>query len=157
MSPDQTKARALEALEPISNKLTGLQVTSDPESLGSKEVTIEEQVERLIREARNPHNLGSMYVGVSELIRLALSLSSAGTLADHIMLFAVVRMVLSGTSTQARHRATKPTDPTTPSSKTTSLFPSPLFRSLSYRQLVVAYTLARTRFAIRVLHIRNVG
>lgn len=63
--PDQTKARALEALEPISNKLMGLQVTSDPESLGPKEVTIEEQVERLIREARNPHNLGSMYVGVS--------------------------------------------------------------------------------------------
>ena len=43
----------------------GLQVTSDPESLGPKEVTIEEQVERLIREARNPQNLGSMYVGVS--------------------------------------------------------------------------------------------
>ena len=43
----------------------GLQVTSDPESRGPKEVTIEEQVERLIREARNPQNLGSMYVGVS--------------------------------------------------------------------------------------------
>mgnify|MGYP002718624999 CR=1 FL=1 len=65
LAPDQTKARALEALEPISNKLMGLQVTSDPESLGPKEVTIEEQVERLIREARNPQNLGSMYVGVS--------------------------------------------------------------------------------------------
>ncbi|GAA6005621.1 hypothetical protein JCM10207_005273 [Rhodosporidiobolus poonsookiae] len=61
--PDQTKARALEALEPISNKLMGLQVTSDPDSLGAKEVSVEEQVERLIREARDPKNLGSMYVG----------------------------------------------------------------------------------------------
>ncbi|GAA5994714.1 protein kinase MEC1 [Rhodotorula paludigena] len=61
--PDQTKARALEALEPISNKLLGLQVTSDPESVGPKEVTVEEQVERLIREARDSKNLGSMYVG----------------------------------------------------------------------------------------------
>ncbi|GAA6058026.1 hypothetical protein JCM3770_003979 [Rhodotorula araucariae] len=61
--PDQTKARALEALEPISNKLLGLQVTSDPESVVVKEVAVEEQVERLIREARDPKNLGSMYVG----------------------------------------------------------------------------------------------
>ncbi|GAA5989436.1 hypothetical protein JCM11641_007903 [Rhodosporidiobolus odoratus] len=61
--PDQTKARALEALDPISNKLMGLQVTSDPESMGPKEVSVEEQVERLIREARDPKNLGSMYVG----------------------------------------------------------------------------------------------
>ncbi|GAA5842453.1 hypothetical protein JCM9279_005388 [Rhodotorula babjevae] len=61
--PDQTKARALEALEPISNKLLGLQVTSDPESVAVKEVAVEEQVERLIREARDPKNLGSMYVG----------------------------------------------------------------------------------------------
>ncbi|GAA5921352.1 hypothetical protein JCM1841_002451 [Sporobolomyces salmonicolor] len=60
---DQTKAKALESLEPISNKLLGLQVTSDPDSLGAKEVTVEEQVERLIREARDPKNLGSMYVG----------------------------------------------------------------------------------------------
>lgn len=60
--PDQTKARALEALEPISNKLLGLQVTSDPESVGPKEVTVEEQVERLIREARDSKNLGSMSV-----------------------------------------------------------------------------------------------
>lgn len=64
--PDQTKARALEALEPISNKLLGLQVTSDPESVGAKEVAVEEQVERLIREARDPKNLGSMYVGVRD-------------------------------------------------------------------------------------------
>ncbi|CEQ38972.1 SPOSA6832_00438, partial [Sporobolomyces salmonicolor] len=61
---DQTKAKALESLEPISNKLLGLQVTSDPDSLGAKEVTVEEQVERLIREARDPKNLGSMYVGL---------------------------------------------------------------------------------------------
>ncbi|GAA6007639.1 hypothetical protein JCM11491_003906 [Sporobolomyces phaffii] len=62
-SADQTKVKALESLEPISNKLRGLQVTSDPKSLGAKEVTVEEQVERLIREARDPSNLGSMYVG----------------------------------------------------------------------------------------------
>ncbi|GAA5943874.1 protein kinase MEC1 [Sporobolomyces koalae] len=62
-STDQTKVKALESLEPISNKLRGLQVTSDPKSLGAKEVTVEEQVERLIREARDPANLGSMYVG----------------------------------------------------------------------------------------------
>ncbi|KDE08289.1 hypothetical protein MVLG_01552 [Microbotryum lychnidis-dioicae p1A1 Lamole] len=55
--------KAKTSLDPISNKLRGLQVTSDPASLGSKEVTIGEQVERLIREARNPKNLGSMYVG----------------------------------------------------------------------------------------------
>ncbi|GAA5902167.1 hypothetical protein JCM6882_006719 [Rhodosporidiobolus microsporus] len=61
--PEQTKARALEALEPIANKLLGLQVTSDPDSLSAKEVSVEEQVERLIREARDPKNLGSMYVG----------------------------------------------------------------------------------------------
>lgn len=60
---DQTKVKALESLEPISNKLRGLQVTSDPNSLGAKEVTVEEQVERLIREARDPNNLGGMYVG----------------------------------------------------------------------------------------------
>jgi hypothetical protein len=63
--PDQTKARALEALEPIANKLLGLQVTSDPVSLGAKEVSVEEQVERLIREARDPKNLGSMCVCLS--------------------------------------------------------------------------------------------
>ncbi|KAM0756274.1 hypothetical protein T439DRAFT_320977 [Meredithblackwellia eburnea MCA 4105] len=50
-------------LDPIKNKLRGLQVTSDPASLGEKEVSVGEQVERLIREARNPRNLGSMYVG----------------------------------------------------------------------------------------------
>ncbi|GEM06491.1 phosphatidylinositol 3-/4-kinase [Rhodotorula toruloides] len=61
--PDQTRARALEALEPIDNKLLGLQVTSDPQSLGVKEVGVEEQVERLIREARDSKNLGAMYVG----------------------------------------------------------------------------------------------
>lgn len=44
-------------------KLRGLQVTSSPESKGEKEVSVGEQVERLIREARNPTNLGSMYVG----------------------------------------------------------------------------------------------
>ncbi|GAA5857265.1 hypothetical protein JCM8547_009406 [Rhodosporidiobolus lusitaniae] len=60
---DAMKAKALEALEPISNKLLGLQVTSDPESLSAKEVSVEEQVERLIREARDPKNLGAMYVG----------------------------------------------------------------------------------------------
>ncbi|BGP36884.1 hypothetical protein JCM10449v2_000786 [Rhodotorula kratochvilovae] len=75
--PDQTKARALEALEPISNKLLGLQVTSDPESLVVKEVAVEEQVERLIREARDPKNLGSMYVGVR---RVSLSCSSPALL-----------------------------------------------------------------------------
>ncbi|GAA6058573.1 hypothetical protein JCM10212_007012 [Sporobolomyces blumeae] len=62
-APEQTKLKALESLEPISNKLRGLQVTSDPKSLGAKEVSVEEQVERLIREARDPSNLGSMYVG----------------------------------------------------------------------------------------------
>ncbi|BGO96796.1 Serine/threonine-protein kinase MEC1 [Rhodotorula toruloides] len=61
--PEQTRARALEALEPIDNKLLGLQVTSDPESIGVKEVSVEEQVERLIREARDSKNLGAMYVG----------------------------------------------------------------------------------------------
>ncbi|KAK4054815.1 hypothetical protein OIV83_000739 [Microbotryomycetes sp. JL201] len=57
----QTKAR--NSLVPISNKLRGLQVTSAPDSLGVKEVSVSEQVERLIREARNSKNLGSMYVG----------------------------------------------------------------------------------------------
>lgn len=57
----QSKAKS--SLEPISNKLRGLQVTSAPDSLGAKEVSVAEQVERLIREARNPKNLGSMYVG----------------------------------------------------------------------------------------------
>ncbi|BGP12911.1 hypothetical protein JCM10213v2_000828 [Rhodosporidiobolus nylandii] len=61
--PDQTRAKAMEALDPITNKLMGLQVTSDPDSQGAKEVSIEEQVERLIREAKDPKNLGSMYVG----------------------------------------------------------------------------------------------
>lgn len=56
-----TKAR--EHLEPISLKLRGLQVTSDPASLGEKEVSVAEQVERLIREARDPKNLGACYVG----------------------------------------------------------------------------------------------
>ncbi|KAM0793140.1 hypothetical protein ACM66B_000616 [Microbotryomycetes sp. NB124-2] len=57
----QTKAR--NSLVPISNKLRGLQVTSASDSLGVKEVSVSEQVERLIREARNSKNLGSMYVG----------------------------------------------------------------------------------------------
>ena len=65
--------KALESLEPISNKLRGLQVTSDPKSIGAKEVTVEEQVERLIREARDPTNLGSMYVGQ---VQISLSLIS---------------------------------------------------------------------------------
>lgn len=50
-------------LDPISSKLRGLQVTSNPASTGEKEVSVGEQVERLIREARNPKNLGLMYVG----------------------------------------------------------------------------------------------
>ena len=50
-------------LEPIRNKLRGLQVTSDPASVGTREVGVGEQVERLIREARSSKNLGSMYVG----------------------------------------------------------------------------------------------
>jgi phosphatidylinositol kinase/protein kinase (PI-3 family) len=50
-------------LEPILLKLRGLQVVSDPASKGETEVTVGEQVERLIREARSSKNLGSMYVG----------------------------------------------------------------------------------------------
>ncbi|KAK4058120.1 hypothetical protein OIO90_000859 [Microbotryomycetes sp. JL221] len=55
--------KAKNSLDPINNKLRGLQVTSAPSSLGVKEVSVVEQVERLIREARNSKNLGSMYVG----------------------------------------------------------------------------------------------
>ena len=91
--PDQTKARALEALEPISNKLLGLQVTSDPESVAVKEVAVSEQVERLIREARDPKNLGSMYVGVRPS---PLSLSILSSNADaRCATSAVVRVVLA--------------------------------------------------------------
>lgn len=58
-----TKNKAKDSLGPISNKLRGLQVVSAPTSLGAKEVSVGEQVERLIREARDPKNLGSMYPG----------------------------------------------------------------------------------------------
>lgn len=60
---DHVKSKAKTSLTPISNKLSGLQVVSAPSSLGAKEVGVGEQVERLIREARDPKNLGSMYVG----------------------------------------------------------------------------------------------
>ena len=45
-------------LDPISQKLLGLQVTSNPSSTSAKEVSVGEQVERLIREARDSKNLG---------------------------------------------------------------------------------------------------
>lgn len=57
------RKKARENLDPISNKLRGLQVTSDPATKGDTEVDVGEQVERLIREARSSKNLGSMYVG----------------------------------------------------------------------------------------------
>ncbi|KAI5476130.1 phosphatidylinositol 3-/4-kinase [Pseudohyphozyma bogoriensis] len=57
------RRKAAENLDPIGNKLRGLQVTSDPNTKGDTEVDVGEQVERLIREARNSKNLGSMYVG----------------------------------------------------------------------------------------------
>lgn len=60
---DHVRSKAKDSLGPIDNKLSGLQVTSAPASLGAKEVGVGEQVERLIREARDPKNLGSMYVG----------------------------------------------------------------------------------------------
>lgn len=60
---DHVKSKARDSLGPISNKLRGLQVTSAPTSLGAKEVSVGEQVERLIREARDPKNLGMMYPG----------------------------------------------------------------------------------------------
>ncbi|ORY85369.1 hypothetical protein BCR35DRAFT_264576 [Leucosporidium creatinivorum] len=63
LTSDHIKSKAKTSLTPISNKLSGLQVTSAPSSLGAKEVGVGEQVERLIREARDPKNLGSMYVG----------------------------------------------------------------------------------------------
>lgn len=55
-------------LDPVDLKLRGLQVTSDPASVGNKEVSVAEQVERLIRDARSSKNLGSMYVGWAPML-----------------------------------------------------------------------------------------
>lgn len=60
---DMLGREARRSLDPISWKLRGVQVTSDPASRGEKEVSIGEQVERLIREAVSSQNLGGMYVG----------------------------------------------------------------------------------------------
>lgn len=58
-------------LEPISLKLRGLQVTSDPLSRGEKEAEVGEQVERLIREARSSKHLAQMYCGYAVVSSLS--------------------------------------------------------------------------------------
>lgn len=63
MAAQLVAKEARKNLDPVLWKLRGLQVVSDPASRGDQDVSVGEQVERLIREARNPRNLGSMYVG----------------------------------------------------------------------------------------------
>jgi len=57
----ELKELAHKSLYPIKRKLMGLQ--SAKMEKGDKEITTANQVEKLIKEATNPSNLGSMYVG----------------------------------------------------------------------------------------------
>lgn len=63
VTADTLHIEARKHLEPVGAKLRGLQVTSDKDSRGEKDVSVGEQVERLIREAKSSKNLGLMYAG----------------------------------------------------------------------------------------------
>ena len=54
---------AKKALEPISRKLTGFQITSSSSGKCDRQMSTENQVDSLINEARDNRHLGRMYFG----------------------------------------------------------------------------------------------
>lgn len=97
-SPSIAAEVARKQLDPVLAKLKGLQVTHDPRSRGEVEVSVGEQVERLIREARNNNNLAVMYVGWCPwYVPVAMRIAACSCPAALVLTLAVAQ-VLRGTA-----------------------------------------------------------